>query len=359
MPILSRCAPVSALPDPLAAMASFRATGERAARAVATGHPCVVLLGTPAETAPLLDLATASLAHGHTVLHAVPAERFSPTDLVRPGEAGVLVIADAERLGRAALLALDAHLKRAPRAAPRARLLLAATSGLREQTAFPDLLTLHRAALLVDPPTLTAAEQAALLTAIAPALDAGGRAAVTRLAAGDPALLLALVRRGRRARLVARVAAAPLTARAMAHPLGLALASCLLLAAALTLAVERVPPPPAPELAASPPPALPAPPAIPNAGASVETADPGATPPDDGVLVDHENPEQAAAEAAAHMPRMVTALPGETLAAMSARVYRGITSPPPPASLEAVNPFPPVAGARLVFPAPRAGWPRS
>ena len=187
------------------------------------------------------------------------------------------------------------------------------------------------------------------------------------LADGDPAFLLALVRRGRLARAIARAAAAPLLARALARPVALALASCLVLAAALVLGMT--PAPPAPGLAPPPPapsaPAQPAPPpppaaaTTPDAGASVETVDPGATPPDDGVMVDHENPEQAAAEAASHMPRLVTAGPGETLATMSARVYRGIASPPPISALEAVNPFPPAAGVRLVFPAPRAGWPRA
>lgn len=376
---------MNAVPDPLAACASFRAAGARAARAVAAGHPCVVLLGLPAETAALLPHATAPLDAAQATLHGVPAERFTPTDLVRPGHDGILVIADAERLSRASLIALDAHLRREPRAAPRARLLLAATPALREQTAFPDLATLHRAALLFDPPALAPAEQAALLEVIAPALGAPVREAIARLAEGDPAALLMLAGRSR----LARIAATPWLARGLAHPLSLALASCALLAAALALALTHgpaapvapsstmvaappapQPPPPAPPVSpASVPPASvpPAPgspdPVSPEAGASspgaqMETSDPGAAPPDDGVMVDHENPEQAAAENAAHMPHLVAAQPGETLAAMYARVYRGMAAPPPLAAVEQVNPFPPVAGARLVFPAPRAGWPR-
>ncbi len=383
-------------PGPFAAQPSFRAAGERAARALAAGHACVVLLGEPAETDALLGVATAALAADHAVLHAVPPERFSATDLVRPGEGGILVVAGAERLGPPALRALDAHLRREPRAAPRAQLLLAATVELRDRTAFPDFATLHRASLLVDPPLLAANEQAALLTAAAPGLGAGRSTAWVRLAGGDATLLLALARRGPIGAAILRAASSPTLARALGRPLSLALLSCVVLAASLLIpramperppaspqgapdvvapqgapdviapqdAPDVIAPQPAPGAGASPSEnivaASPPPPATASDdGASVERDDPGTAPPDDGVMVDHENSDQVAAESAAHAPRMVAARPGETLAAMYARVYRGIAAPPAPAAVDAVNPFPPQPGLRLVFPAPRAGWPRS
>lgn len=367
---------------------SWQAAVVALADSVERGHPAVLVLGDLGSVA-LVEAACNLLVSRGRIVVPVAAGQFTPTDLVRAGHDGIVAIAGADALSRRDLRAIEAHLRaRETPGAVRAQLLFAGTEAFRETTSFPDYATLHATSLVHDLPPLDAAEAGAHLARFAPHLGAKRGRLVAEAAGGDAALLSQLAVPGFAGR--RRTLGLGWLGRPVDHPVGLASVASVLLAASAAFAVIRVPraPPPQAPVIVLPTESAPTPAPIPDSpqqsasvpeelqgggpdtGAApaagrlpyaVDQSDPpdgDATEGSDAVRVDHESAAADAAAAAAHLPLLVEARKGETLRAMYDRVYRGLQGPSF-ARVEQINPAPPSAGARIVFPAPHGGWPRS
>jgi hypothetical protein len=318
--------------------------------AIGAGHRVVLLLSDHAPPAAgLLRAAIRDLAPAGRAVHVVAGPRLAAADLSHADRRVVVAIANLQDRPTEELRILDRALARP--AGP--QLLLSATPAFRTQTAASGLITLHFAPFVVYLPRLPDADAATYLRALTGRVD-GSAVRRLRTASGDPLAIERLARRSRPT--MADLASLPTIAALLDRPLA-ALAASLVLAAAcfaITLVPQRttvrplfVPTPHTVHLATLPPP-----PTVSGPFVSDDDSDDQGTSSqsDTGVTVSRVDPDDLLS------PRLVAARPGESLAALYRRAYRGLVAPPFVA-IQTLNPNPIKPGTVVICPAPAAGWP--